>query len=104
MLCRRSAPEAPANIGAIRLAAYKGQLDAAEQASDAAAAAAAKAAQAAAPSQQGTSSQARAACTAVSAWSPCRLGRGALVSPQPWQLYRDRMLISLGGVTLEWVC
>ena len=69
VLCRRSAPEAPANIAAIRVAAYKGQLDAAEQASGVAAAAAAEAAQAAAPSQHGTSSQARAAVArAVLCW------------------------------------
>ena len=85
-LCRRSAPEAPANIAAIRLAAYKGQLDAAkqasdaaeqasdaaEQASDAAAAAAAEAAQAASPLQQGTSSQARAAVARAVLCSPAK--------------------------------
>ena len=72
VLCRRSAPEAPANIAAIRLAAYKSQFDAAEQASDAAAAAAAEAAQAAAPSQQGTSSQARAAVARAVLCSPAK--------------------------------
>ena len=73
VLCRRSAPEAPANIAAIRLAAYKGQLDAAEQASDAAAAAAADAAQAAAP-LHGTSSQARAAVARAVLCSPAKPG------------------------------
>ena len=68
VLCRRSAPEAPANIAAIRLAAYKGQLDAAA----AAASAAAESAQVATPLQQGTSSQARAAVARAVLCTPAK--------------------------------